>query len=215
MMEHSPVTQPLHAAGHCCLSSTPDFGYNEHTWTRATSILYVEHPLGTGFSHANKDPETESDASDDFVIFMLNWYKVFSQFSEYRLYVMGESYAGMFVPSIGHAILQHNKRLSSSDDDYINLQGLSIGNGWMNAYVQGPAVIDYSWWHGLIDEPTKNALHAAWERCMNQQIMEPPFHSFTVQDDCGIMWGVLQAAGQPNAYDISTWDPNVDQVGCT
>lgn len=27
----------------------------------------------------------------------------------------------------------------------------------------------------------------------------PPFHSFNVQDDCGIMWGILQAAGNPNA----------------
>ena len=26
------------------------------------------------------------------------------------------------------------------------------------------------------------------------------------------MWGILQAAGQPNAYDITTWDPNVDQI---
>jgi hypothetical protein len=40
----------------------------------------------------------------------------------------------------------------------------------------------------------------------------PPFHAFNVQDDCGIMWGILEAAGNPNAYDVSTWDPNVDQV---
>lgn len=40
----------------------------------------------------------------------------------------------------------------------------------------------------------------------------PPFHPFNVQDDCGIMWGILEAAGNPNAYDITTWDPNVDQV---
>ena len=43
----------------------------------------------------------------------------------------------------------------------------------------------------------------------------PPFHPFNVQDDCGIMWGILQAAGNPNAYDITTWDPNVDQITFT
>jgi hypothetical protein len=26
------------------------------------------------------------------------------------------------------------------------------------------------------------------------------------------MWGILAAAGNPNAYDVTTWDPNVDQV---
>ena len=30
-----------------------------------------------------------------------------------------------------------------------------------------------------------------------------------------MMWGVLEAAGNPNAYDITTWDPNVDQVTFT
>ena len=40
----------------------------------------------------------------------------------------------------------------------------------------------------------------------------PPFHPFNVQDDCGTMWGILEAAGSPNACDITTWDPNVNQV---
>jgi Serine carboxypeptidase len=29
------------------------------------------------------------------------------------------------------------------------------------------------------------------------------------------MWGVLKASGYPNAYDVTTWDPNVDQVTFT
>lgn len=29
------------------------------------------------------------------------------------------------------------------------------------------------------------------------------------------MWGILQAAGNPNAYDVTTWDPNVDQITFT
>jgi len=48
MMEHSPVTQPLRSAGYCCLSSKPKLGVNKHAWTRATTMLYVEHPIGTG-----------------------------------------------------------------------------------------------------------------------------------------------------------------------
>jgi len=39
LMEISPVTQPQHAAGYCCLDSQPEFNYNENTWTRATTIL--------------------------------------------------------------------------------------------------------------------------------------------------------------------------------
>ena len=42
-----------------------------------------------------------------------------------------------------------------------------------------------------------------------------PFHPFTVQDDCGMMWGILAASGHPNEYDITTFDANVDQVTFT
>jgi len=83
-----------------------------------------------------------------------------------------------------------------------------------------PATIDYSWWHGLIDKPTRDALHNEWKNCMARKgktddVEPPPFHPFNIQDDCGIMWGVLVASGFPNAYDITTWDPNVDQVTFT
>ena len=53
MMEHSPVTQPLKPAGFCCLKPNPNLEVNEHAWTRATTMLYVEHPWGTGFSYAS------------------------------------------------------------------------------------------------------------------------------------------------------------------
>jgi hypothetical protein len=94
------------------------------------------------------------------------------------------------------------------------------GNGWMDPAIQGPATIDYSWWHGLIDKPTRDALLHIWDRCASGDKSdkfgeEAPFHPFNVQDDCGLMWGVLQASGHPNEYDITTFDANVDQVTFT
>jgi hypothetical protein len=91
------------------------------------------------------------------------------------------------------------------------------GNGWMDPAIQGPATIDYSWWHGLIDKPTRDNLLDIWDRCASGRgsEMEAPFHPFNVQDDCGMMWGILQASGHPNEYDITTFDANVDQTTFT
>lgn len=92
----------------------------------------------------------------------------------------------------------------------------------MDPAIQGPATIDYSWWHGLIDKPTRDHLLSIWDDCVKQgsssgksNSMEAPFHPFTVQDDCGLMWGIIQASGHPNEYDITTFDANVDQVTFT
>ena len=188
----------------------------------------VEQPIGTGFSSGDF-PDNEHDVSIDMYAFMQNFYKVFPHLQNYDFFVTGESYAGMFVPSIArHFNLENKKVAAASNSDgnnedriLIPLKGASLGNGWIDAKVQGPAVIDYSWWHGLIDQPTRDALHVEWKNCMDlwqgrskasDNPPSPPFHNFNVQDDCAIMWGVLEASGYPNAYDITTWDPNVDQV---
>jgi carboxypeptidase C (cathepsin A) len=214
-MEHSPVTQPLRPAGYCCLSSAPELGINKYAWTQSTTMLYPEQPIGTGFSYGMY-PEDESDVSADLYQFMQNFFSVFDHLKKYKLFIMGESYAGMYLPSVGRYFHLQNEELkkpgSTLDRNFvhINVGGVAVGNGWMNGMVQGPAVIDYSWWHGLIDEPTRNSLHNVFAACMDQwngkdTQLPPPFHPYNVQDDCGIMWGVLQAAGNPNAYDVTTW----------
>jgi hypothetical protein len=68
-----------------------------------------------------------------------------------------------------------------------------LGNGWIDARVQGPAVIDYAYWHGMIDSATFRAMHAEWENCKDGSPQNPPFHDFTVPDECGIMAQVLLA----------------------
>ncbi|GKY98853.1 hypothetical protein MPSEU_000841300 [Mayamaea pseudoterrestris] len=210
LMEHSPVTQPLHSAGYCCLQPQPDFSVNEYAWTKHTTMLYPEYPIGTGFSYGD-NPETENEGASDLYQFLLNFFEIFPHLAEHKFFVTGESYAGMFVPSVARFI--HRANLEHPEHHQIKLAGAALGNGWMDAAVQGPATIDYSWWHGLIDEPTRDALHVEWKNCYEKkQFGNSPFHPFNVQDDCGIMWGILAAAGNPNAYDISTWDPNVDQV---
>jgi Serine carboxypeptidase len=218
----APVTQPQYPAGHCCLDSIPDFTYNNHTWARSTTLLFVEQPIGTGFSYGSAFPDNEFDVSCDLDAFLQNFYRVFPHLAPYDFFVMGESYAGMFVPSVARYFhLENKKALAEGNTDRIvvPLKGASLGNGWIEAKTQGPAVIDYSWWHGLIDMPTRDALHVAWENCMlikngesGNQTLSPPFHPFNIQDDCALMWGVLAAAGNPNAYDVTTWDPNVDQI---
>jgi hypothetical protein len=157
----------------------------------------------------------------------------------------------MYIGGLAHYIYEQNQMLQRDDepradndnddpernndnDDMINLAGLALGNAWIDATVQGPAVIDYAWWHGWIDATTRTALHAAWHQCYNvnddtqqQGNMRSGhnnhfptnadgtalLHPFTVPDECGIMSVITAAAGahqltgaSPNIYDVTTWD---------
>lgn len=134
MMEHSPVTQPLHDAGYCCLKPTPELHENPHAWTRATTMLYVEHPIGTGFSYGHPYPENEEEASGDLYAFMQNFYKVFTHLKKSDFYVVGESYAGMFVPAVSRFFHRANKQALAEGNKHrfqIPLKGAALGNGWI------------------------------------------------------------------------------------
>ncbi|KAL7522559.1 hypothetical protein ACHAWF_000307 [Thalassiosira exigua] len=122
----------------------------------------------------------------------------------------------MYIPSIARGIHLGNKRVLSnerSESVYINLAGVAIGNGWIDANVQGPTVIDYAFWHGMIDLRTSMSLHRTWEDCIaNEDIADDQFHPFTTPDECGMVGAVMKAAGSENMYDVTNYDtdPNHD-----
>ena len=211
LFECGPVTSPHYPAGYPKTRAAEPLIANEWAWTKATHMLYVEQPAGTGFSWGPA-PRTEADVSQDFYNFLINFYDAFPFMESKRLFLFGESYAGMYVPSMAHKIHIENQNVGSTR--HIPLAGIGLGNGWMDAKVQGPVVIDYAWWHGMIDSTTRDVLKAYWEQCKDGTVQMPtPFHDFTIPDECDIMGAVLRAAGagkfrdlSPNTYDVTTWD---------
>ena len=218
LAEHSPVTIAPRPAGYCCSEMYEPLQYNRYAWTNATVMLYVEQPVGVGFSIGGPEPIDEDDVADDMYQFFQNFYNVFDDLLSHELYVVGESYAGMYAPSIARRIYLENAKESATVR--MNLAGVALGNGWVDPKVQGPATIDYAYWHGLIDSYARDNLHAEWEHCMKNTGHDepgPPFHPFNVPDDCSMMEAALLAAGAhlhgarhtsgPNTYDVTTWDP--------
>eukprot|EP00529_Nitzschia_sp_RCC80_P016518 CAMPEP_0113462552 /NCGR_PEP_ID=MMETSP0014_2-20120614/12159_1 /TAXON_ID=2857 /ORGANISM="Nitzschia sp." /LENGTH=675 /DNA_ID=CAMNT_0000354435 /DNA_START=71 /DNA_END=2096 /DNA_ORIENTATION=- /assembly_acc=CAM_ASM_000159 len=245
LFEHGPVTVPLHEAGWCCEEKHESLQYNEYTWAQATVMLYIEQPVGVGFSEATNGtppPSSEDDVAADMDSFMQNFYKVFGPDSEldlssHRFYLTGESYAGTYIPSIARGMYLRNVEAQSNNNIqriHIPITGISVGNGVMDVITQSGSTIDWSWYHGMIDAPTRDYLHRVWDQCMSVtdpadgrigskkqqqaiQFDDDPdslFHPFDMRDDCGVFIAILRAAGQdalkkfngPNVYEYSTWD---------
>lgn len=232
LFENSPVTIPRQPAGFFGIEETGRLEANPFAWTNATMTMYVEHPHGTGFTHG-VFPVNETQVGRDFYNFLQNFYTIFEQphdsltdptdavpldnMRAKKLSFFGESYAGFYVPSIAYYIHEQNKKIQNQQLQLpiINLWGIALGNGWIDAQVQGFAVVPYAHWHGMIDSTTVTALQQEWDQCRDgSKPQTKPFHPFTTPDECGIMGAVMQAAGVgmvawggPNAYDVTTWDP--------
>lgn len=73
----------------------------------------------------------------------------FKQFPEYRkneFYITGESYAGIYVPTLTVRVLKGQK------DFAINLQGYAIGNGLSSYELNDDSIIFFGYYHGLFGE---------------------------------------------------------------
>lgn len=64
---------------------------NEYSWTNLSSILYVEQPIGTGFSQGTPNIQNEDDLAAQFVGFLQQFLKVFPELKGKKTYLTGES----------------------------------------------------------------------------------------------------------------------------
>ncbi|KAG0141378.1 hypothetical protein CROQUDRAFT_663956 [Cronartium quercuum f. sp. fusiforme G11] len=93
---------------------------NPFSWTKLSSMLYVEQPVGTGYSEGKVQAHNETDIARDLFGFFQQWLKVFPEMCHKNFYLTGESYAGYYIPYIADYIYTHQSDLS------LPLQGIYI-----------------------------------------------------------------------------------------
>jgi carboxypeptidase D len=64
---------------------------NPYSWNNLANMLYVEQPVGVGFSQGSPDIEDEIGLSAQFLGFYRNFVDAF-QVQNRKVYVTGESY---------------------------------------------------------------------------------------------------------------------------
>ncbi|KAJ8618563.1 hypothetical protein MRB53_014749 [Persea americana] len=118
------------------------------------NLLFVESPVGVGFSYTNTSSDMENlgdrITAKDSYSFLINWFRRFPQYKSHDFYIAGESYAGHYVPQLSEVIFDENKRTSKKN--YIKFKGFMIGNAWMDDGTDTKGMIDYAWDHAVISD---------------------------------------------------------------
>lgn len=108
------------------------FTENKFAWNNNAHVMFVDQPLGTGFSFANSIWDyrmTEDQVAVDFYHFLINFYNKYPEFRNRELYLAGESYAGKYIPAIANYLYHTNLKIVRPD-------GIAIGNGWVDPFYQ-------------------------------------------------------------------------------
>lgn len=144
--------------------------YNEGSWDEFANLLFVDNPVGTGFSYVDTDSYLHElpEMAEQFVTFMEKWFKIFPEYEHDDLYFAGESYAGQHIPYIARAVLDRNAKVRDQDQVQWNLKGLIIGNGWIAPAEQYQSYLPFAYAEGLVQggSDDANKLEAQQTRCL-------------------------------------------------
>ncbi|KKK25347.1 hypothetical protein P175DRAFT_0505062 [Aspergillus ochraceoroseus IBT 24754] len=98
---------------------------NPYSWSQFGHVLYVDQPVGTGYSTASQPyaATTNDRVTSDFYAWLQSFFAHFPHLRAKQLHLMGESYAGIYVPYFASAIV------ANQDAFPINLRSMSLGDG--------------------------------------------------------------------------------------
>jgi len=94
---------------------------NPFSWTKLSHMIWVEQPVGTGFSQGTPNITNDFQLADQVYGFFQQFLEVFSELKGLDLWLSGESYAGYYVPYIANSIYE-NPGLE------LNLKGIWIAD---------------------------------------------------------------------------------------
>ncbi|KAF4629363.1 hypothetical protein G7Y89_g8787 [Cudoniella acicularis] len=136
---------------------------NPYTWVNLTNVVWVEQPVGTGFSQGIPTATNEADVAAQFLGFWKNFVDTFALQGR-RVFITGESYAGYYVPYIADAMLNTN------DTTYHNVEATMIydpSTSYNAIQEQIPAVQFVDYWGGLFpfNDTFSDSIHNMSDSC--------------------------------------------------
>ncbi|KAF9604524.1 hypothetical protein IFM89_007645 [Coptis chinensis] len=186
---------------------------NEHSWNKEANMLYLETPVGVGFSFSNQTSfETVDDKitgmshhfeqllidTRDNLLFLLHWFDKFPQYKQKELFITGESYAGHYIPQLAELMIQFNKKKM-----LFNLKGIALGNPVLEFETDFNSRAEYFWSHGLISDATYKFFTSA----CNYSRYVSEYYRESVSPICSM---VMSQVGKETSRFVDKYDVTLD-----
>ncbi|WWD21011.1 hypothetical protein CI109_105492 [Kwoniella shandongensis] len=189
--------------------------YNEHAWNNVANVLFLDQPIGVGYSYADEGEVNNSPAAaEDVYAFLTLFIAQFRAYSEQPFHISGESYAGTYIPNIASVIHKNNLALDLAPVPgipRINLDSVMIGNGLSDGKIQFPSIPDWacgSHYGPFLSDPNGpecTSLRSKGARCERLveacQKTNSRFSCLPASLVCWQMYSSLQELGL-NLYDV-------------
>ncbi|XP_059447639.1 serine carboxypeptidase-like 7 [Corylus avellana] len=158
------------------IGGLPTLIYEPNTWTKTANIIFLDSPVGAGFSYATTAEawnSSDSKSASQNYEFLRNWLGLHPDFLTNPVFLGSDSYAGLTTPILAQHIINGNE---AGIMPHVNLKGFSIGCPHTNTDLETNARVTYAHRMALISnamyESAKSSCHGNYAVSTNANCTE-------------------------------------------
>ncbi|CAN9505341.1 unnamed protein product [Ophioblennius macclurei] len=175
------------------------------SWVQAANVLFVDNPVGTGFSYVQNPDGYATDVStvaSDMLVLLQNFFRDRSEFQNVPFYIFSESYGGKMAAAIS---LELTKAVSQGTLK-CNFAGVALGDSWISPIDSVMTWGPYLYSTSLLDDYGLQDVSTAAE-AVKQAVEQQQFQKATE------LWSVTETVVEQNTngvnfYNILTQEPD-------
>jgi serine carboxypeptidase 1 len=136
------------------------------TWLQVADLVFVDNPVGTGFSYVDQLSALTSDVqqiSNDLMAWARSFFALHSEYQTRPFYIFSESYGGKMAAVFANDLQQ----AIAAGQMQLNFRGVGLGDSWISPidYVNtwGPYLKAFS----FLDAKDLTSVNTQAQRCQN------------------------------------------------
>ncbi|RSL56919.1 hypothetical protein CEP53_006650 [Fusarium sp. AF-6] len=119
---------------------------NPHSWNEYANMLYIDQPIGTGFSVGDLDVNSTITAAPYIWKFMQAFLDRFPKYQSREFGLFSQSYGGHYGPEFADYFLKQNDAIDAGtvEGHKLDMVALGINNGWIDPKMQFKSYATYA-----------------------------------------------------------------------
>lgn len=180
-----------------------DLKKREKSWVNHVNIMFVDNPVGTGFSrvdHSRYLAQNNQQISADLVKLYIGFLEQNPKFRGVPLYIFCESYGGKMTAEFAYELYKEKERSNNKD---INIKGIAVGDGWISGLDSTITWAPFLKQYGLLNNNGYKSVDAVAQRC-RRAVEAGQWNKATDEwrnAETAVMWAVPGFTGD-NFYNI-------------
>ncbi|KAL2101497.1 hypothetical protein ACEWY4_003258 [Coilia grayii] len=170
----------------------------DSTWIQAASVLFVDNPVGTGFSYTDTVDALTKDVAgvaSDMMVLLKEFFSQKEEFQNIPFYIFSESYGGKMAAAIS---LELTKAISSGGIK-CNFAGVALGDSWISPIDSVLTWGPYLYSTSLLDDAGLMEVGSAAE-AIKRAVTDGDFVKATE------LWSVLENVVEQNTNGVNFYN---------